>query len=797
MNEPEVEVDMEELEACLYGQIHHFATVNENLSITNEVHATSIRSCARYFEQHKPHYVSPISDGVGSDPLTKINPPANSIVVVPPPVPQVFRQPNKSSRMWLETLLTDVDKIARRREKRRRNRQKKRNRIMPFRGIGTEYFVKLPYVSSTAVKEQVILKQDVKPKEEMYEALSDTSDVVTMDTSPEVISICDDNEDLESVSEDEFNINSPEPIVDESKKPACEGASSTSSTIDYTENFQDHNREELLKELNPHSNNMFSELNLDTFADYMEGGEKTSNINILSKSPFENKQKRRISEAAINSSDSSSESEYDVEQSNESDNDNVAKDLSDTAVVPRRTSENVDTVTDKSEDLLAKRIKLDDDQNERAISDESVLLIDTSSIGYISNDDVIVIDDNESVSSVEFVMSIKPPSLQTRQRLNAEDKHFSSQKQKDQKLSTSPKGKDGKCSLPVREKNGKSLYLIGKVRNLPPAQKRKKGNSFSPKGDHGKSFFPPKETSRKSLPPNSREGKSFSPKGNCGKAFSAKGNDGKSSIPPKDKGGKSSFSAGEKYGKNFPVKDNVEKSLSPRKRDGKSFAPKGNCEKSSFSAKEKDGKSSNLLKKKDGASSFLTKGKDGKSVPPKEKEGCSSFPSIEKSQISFPLENKDEKSLPSKEKNTKPFSPKGSYEKSSFSANEKNGKSSIPPKEKIGECSFPAKELGEKSSFLPMGDGKNSFQSKEIDGKCSLPTNEREGKSCISKRKDDKLPIAQKTNRTSSLPPNENQLKSETFMKYWSDDMEKFYKGSWGQENFSVIEQQRKMSGKS
>ncbi|KAF5299719.1 hypothetical protein FQR65_LT09348 [Abscondita terminalis] len=375
----ESEIDMDELETRLYGQVYHVSPSNEDLaSSCNITKDTSNKNVPRYFEDHSSRSQNkvyqirpPFYDTIGFYPFS----PVNNIVVLPPPQPQIFARPQQDSQKWLEKLLMKYEKT---REKRKQKRARRKKKLLEEKGEQNQQ------------KDDVIEKVEETPSD----ASTNMSDVILVETPTEIISVdCEDMKSVESDSQEDVSEN----------KDNFEAASCNSSTVDYTENFRDNKQ---LGDFNARASTRFTDLNLDSFTNYIECNGKTSDgIPTLSSMALEDNSKKQ-KDVIEYSSDSSSESELE-------DYGDELEDVSDISVT-------VDNQTDgtlkkgpthtkvKDDDVIS--IDCDDDSPKSKKVKLVETEIDVVSLNQFSSTstpkkegDVIFIDD-DSVSSTELCL---------------------------------------------------------------------------------------------------------------------------------------------------------------------------------------------------------------------------------------------------------------------------------------------------------------------------------------------------------------------------------------------------------
>uniref|UniRef100_A0A1Y1LXH2 Zinc finger CCHC domain-containing protein 7 n=1 Tax=Photinus pyralis TaxID=7054 RepID=A0A1Y1LXH2_PHOPY len=309
------EVDMDELEARLYGQVHHMPDYTEDVATQPNLQNNPANNVMRYY--NRP-ISTPIQctqtanyDKFGVYSIPVMSPPVNNIVVLPPPPTQIFTHRSHSQK-WVEQIIQACSKNKRALRKLKEKRRRDRKKLVNASQTGDSMISTIDLSESCEpedLKNVCLISDDesngsddviiVETKAEVINVDCETEPVAPEPPAlpPDSLNVCDSNASfdfLEGTSLCKGKTSTPN-----AKTERNETDSGRSSTLDYCENLTG-------REIAGPSSSTFSELNLDGFTSYIASNGKRSaddaslSISLASK---------RVRQVSANSSDSSSESD--------------------------------------------------------------------------------------------------------------------------------------------------------------------------------------------------------------------------------------------------------------------------------------------------------------------------------------------------------------------------------------------------------------------------------------------------------------------------------------------------------
>lgn len=380
MNYPEV--DMDELEARLYGQVHHMAEYNEGATFP-QVQNIQAKTFTRYFDGATPtpnllrSTLTPNYDrmGVYSIPVA----PISNIVVVQPPPTRTLTDDQPNSQKWVEQILQKYEnarsktkrkfrKLKNKIRKRKNIKAKKRNAKLTPTDIPVDSIVSTVdlYENCKEVKsDNVCVISDgnsncsddviiIENKTEVIDIDCETEQHIPTSTLTDTLSLCES-----STSNDFLNnttMSKGKTSTLNTSKDIYETVSSCSSIIDYHKNLK---RPQEDFSVLPSSSTL-PELNLDGFTNYItSNGKRSCDLATLTWLPAAKRPKYQPKKKSSNTSDSSSESDddnslKDDEQLEDDDSKNVVENVN-----KSETGEDeIDTPVEKNDNPI---IYIDDD----------------------------------------------------------------------------------------------------------------------------------------------------------------------------------------------------------------------------------------------------------------------------------------------------------------------------------------------------------------------------------------------------------------------------------------------------
>ncbi|XP_031356305.1 uncharacterized protein LOC116180457 isoform X2 [Photinus pyralis] len=309
------EVDMDELEARLYGQVHHMPDYTEDVATQPNLQNNPANNVMRYY--NRP-ISTPIQctqtanyDKFGVYSIPVMSPPVNNIVVLPPPPTQIFTHRSHSQK-WVEQIIQACSKNKRALRKLKEKRRRDRKKLVNASQTGDSMISTIDLSESCEpedLKNVCLISDDesngsddviiVETKAEVINVDCETEPVAPEPPAlpPDSLNVCDSNASfdfLEGTSLCKGKTSTPN-----AKTERNETDSGRSSTLDYCENLTG-------REIAGPSSSTFSELNLDGFTSYIaSNGKRSADDASLSMSLAS----KRVRQVSANSSDSSSESD--------------------------------------------------------------------------------------------------------------------------------------------------------------------------------------------------------------------------------------------------------------------------------------------------------------------------------------------------------------------------------------------------------------------------------------------------------------------------------------------------------